>query len=128
MATVVIYESHPAVLAGLRRRLEAEPELAVVGAYSDASLFAAACRMSAPDIAVVSGFGPGAPDAAKLVRRRSHAARLIALLPGLRPDEHLDYPSSFQLVSDGPRGDVLVSLLKGAAAAPSAKAARPLGS
>ena len=108
MTRVIVYESHPAVLAGLRRRLEAEPELEVIGAYGDLFSFQASLTAHLPDIAVISGFGGGAIQAANLAHRTGTSTRLVALVPGTRRHERMGYPPSVEFVSDGPRGDLLV--------------------
>ena len=108
MTTVAIYESHPAVLAGLRRRLEAEADLDVVGAYGDLFRFETAVATHRPDIVVVSGFGGGAIQAANLAARVDRGMKMLALVPGTRRNERLGFPPTVEFVADGPRGDLLV--------------------
>ena len=111
MTTVMIYEAHAAVLSGLRIRLEAEAAISVSGAFSDPIDFAEAVARFTPDIAVVSGFGPGAIQAANLARGSRPETRLLALVPGLRRHERVGYPAGDGFVDDGPRGDRLVKRL-----------------
>lgn len=114
MRTVMIYESHPTVLAGLTRRLEAVEGLRLLGAFTDPSEFAAAIARYNPDTAVVGSFGPGATNAANLADRSNARTRLLALVPGLRRNERVGFPRSIEIVRDGPRGDLLVQrLLRG---------------
>ena len=111
MTTVMIYEAHPAVLSGLQRRLDAEAALSVTGAFGDPIDFAEAIARFRPDLAVVSGFGPGAIHAANLAARSRPDTKLIALVPGLRRHERVGYPAAVGFVADGPRGDRLVKEL-----------------
>lgn len=111
MTSVVIYESHPAVLAGLQRRLEGEAAFDIRGAFGDPALFAQAVKSGTPDVAVIGAFGPGAIAAANRVSRSSPLSRIVVLAPGLRRHERMGYPPGVEFISDGPRGDVVVQRL-----------------
>jgi DNA-binding NarL/FixJ family response regulator len=111
MTRVAIYERHPAVLEGLRRRLEEEGDMEVVGGYVDLYSFEAALTTLQPDIAIVSAFGGGAIPAANLAVRTARDTKLLALVSGTRRHERLGYPASAEFITDGPRDDLLVERL-----------------
>ena len=79
---VLLVEDHPTFRFGLRMRLEAEPDIAVVGEAGSAEEAVALVETTAPDVAVVDLNLPGM-DGVELIRqaRRGRPARRDA-----RPD------------------------------------------
>jgi DNA-binding NarL/FixJ family response regulator len=66
---VLLVEDHPTFRFGLRMRLEAEPDITVVGEAGSAEEAVALVERTAPDVAVVDRNLPGV-DGVELIRRR----------------------------------------------------------
>jgi DNA-binding NarL/FixJ family response regulator len=76
---VLLVEDHPTFRFGLRMRLEAEPDIAVVGEAGSAEEAVALVERTAPDVAVVDLNLPGV-DGVELIRRLAVAAPHVATL------------------------------------------------
>jgi DNA-binding NarL/FixJ family response regulator len=99
---VVLVEDHPTFRFGLRMRLEAEPDILVVGEADTAQAALAEVERTAPDVVVVDLNLPGV-DGVELIRRLGVAApRVPALVLTMLSDE-----SVFAAVRAGARGYLL---------------------
>lgn len=76
---VVLVEDHPTFRFGLRMRLEAEPDITVVGEAGTAEEALELVATTAPDVAVVDLHLPGV-DGIELIRRLAVAAPRVATL------------------------------------------------
>ena len=76
---MLLVEDHPTFRFGLRMRLEAEPDIAVVGEAGSAEEAVALVERTAPDVAVVDLNLPGV-DGVELIRRLAVAAPHVATL------------------------------------------------
>ena len=76
---VLLVEDHPTFRFGLRMRLEAEPDIVVVGEAGSAEEAVALVERTAPDVAVVDLNLPGV-DGVELIRRLAVAAPHVATL------------------------------------------------
>lgn len=79
MIDVLLVEDHPTFRFGLRMRLEAEPDIAVVGEAGTAEEALELVERTAPDVAVVDLNLPGV-DGVELIRRLAAAAPRVATL------------------------------------------------
>jgi DNA-binding NarL/FixJ family response regulator len=99
---VVLVEDHPTFRFGLRMRLEAEPDICVVGEAGSAEDALVVVERTAPDVAVVDINLPGV-DGIELIRRlRTSATRVGTLVLTMLSDE-----SVFTAMQAGARGYLL---------------------
>lgn len=79
--SVLVADDHGVVRAGLRRLLEAEPDVCVVGEAEDGEAAIAAARELRPDIVImdVSMAGTGGVEATQRIRQQWPEIRVVAL-------------------------------------------------
>ena len=114
MKDVLVFETHPAVRAGLVRRLEAENGLVVIQAFSDPERFAAAVQSLTPAFAIVGMFGPFGSNAANRAVAVATCTKVLAVTPYLAPEAVQGLDPRVIVVEDGPRGHRLAELVTGA--------------
>lgn len=110
---VLVFETHPAVRAGLVRRLESEEGLVVIQSFSDVDKFVEAIERLTPAVAVVGMFGPFGSKAANRAAEVGSDTKVVAVVPYVVPDEVADLDPSVVIVEDGPRGHHLADLVMG---------------
>ena len=119
MTTVMVFEAHPAVRAGIVRRLESEERITVLAAHSEPFAFAVDIARFNPDIAVVGTFGSDGIMAARAAATSATATKVVVLDSGLWTDGLRDLPAGVTVVADGPRGDALAAVVRNRAGAES---------
>lgn len=117
MTTVMVFEAHPAVRAGIVRRLESEERITVLAAHSEPFAFAVDIARFNPDIAVVGTFGSDGVAAARAATTSATSTQLVVLDSGLWTNELDDLPAGVTVVADGPRGDALAAVIRNRAGA-----------
>jgi DNA-binding NarL/FixJ family response regulator len=103
MIDIVLVDDHEMVRDGLRRMLESQQDLRVVGAYGDGAGVLASCRGAAPDVAVIDVTLPGL-DGIETARRMHErcADTHILMLSMHGGSEHI-----YQAMQAGAMGYVL---------------------
>lgn len=111
LQSVVVFETHPGVRAGLVRRLEAEPGVVVIQALSDPGLFDEAVELFSPAFAVVGMFGPYGSHAANRAAGKGTRTKVLAVVPAGFSDRASDLDEHVIVVEDTPRGDSVARLV-----------------
>lgn len=77
---VVLADDHPLIRSGLRARLEAEPDLAVVGEAADGEEAQQRCRSVEAEVLVLDLNMPGPPPTATMAFVQAHCPELRVLV------------------------------------------------
>ena len=110
---IVVVDDHPVVRAGLRRVLEAEDDIAVVGEAGDAVAALEVIDKCEPDLVVLDvhlGSGPGGIDILRSLRalERSPQVLVVTVLDNdLDVDAALGEGAAGYILKDAPEGDLV---------------------